>query len=160
MNGHLSSEQVSRWMIGDRAEQEGEHVQKCPECAARVAELESAIALFRECVRDCGESYGRPDMPLLAGVRRARRNFAARPSRWAPGAAALLLLAAIPIYTNSRDRRREAEMARADAALLEQVDAGISRAVPAPMEPLVKLVMWNSGSGNQAQDKAKTGEIR
>ena len=152
MNGHLSGEQVSQWMIGERTVHEHEHVRQCPECAAKVAELEFAIVQFRESVRGFGESYGSPEISSPAGVRRARRNFAARPSRWAPVAAALVLLAAIPIYTNSRDRRRAAEMARADAALLEQVDAGISRAVPAPMEPLVKLVSWNSGS--------ETGEIR
>lgn len=141
-------------MIAEPTVHEHEHVCQCPECAAKVAELESAIAQFRESVRDCGERYGRPEIPLPGGVRRARRNFAARPSRWAPVAAALLLLAAIPIYTNSRDRRRQAEMARADAALLEQVDAGVSRAVPAPMEPLVELISWN------ANGTPKTGETR
>ena len=154
MNKHFSSEQISRWMIGERTAQDEEHARQCPECAAKVAGFESAIVLFRESVRACGDSYRRPEIPLLAGVRRARRNFVARPSRWAPVAAALVLLAAIPIYTNSRDRRRQAEMARADAALLEQVDVEISRAVPAPMEPLVELVSWNTNGASQ------TGETR
>ena len=143
MNGHLSSEQVSRWMTGERTDREEEHVRLCPECAAQLAGLESAIALFRDSVRDCGEMYDRPTFA---------RGFGARRFRWASIAAALLLLAAIPFYTNSRDRRREAETARADTVLLEQVDTEISRAVPAPMEPLVKLVSWNSSS--------ETGEIR
>jgi hypothetical protein len=146
MNEHFSSEQFSRWMIGERSDREEEHVRECPECAARLAGLESAISMFRDSVRDCGELYGPPKLSLPS------KAWSVRPSRWASVAAALLLLAAIPIYTNSRDRRRQAEMARADAALLEQVDAEISRAVPAPMEPLVKLVSWNSGS--------ETGEIR
>jgi len=154
MNEHLSSEQISRWMIGERSAQDEEHARECPECAAKVARFESAITLFRQSVQDCGERYARPDIPLPAGVRRARRSFAARPSRWAPVAAALVLLAAIPIYTNSRERRRQAEMARADAALLEQVDVQISRAVPAPMEPLVSLVSWNTSGASH------TGETR
>ncbi|MBZ5594253.1 MAG: hypothetical protein LAP39_18585 [Acidobacteriia bacterium] len=154
MNGHFSSQQISRWMIGERTAQEQEHARQCPDCTAQVASLESAIALFRDSVGVSGEMYGRPELPLHTGVQRARRGIAARPSRWAPVAAALLLLAAIPIYTNSRDRRRQAELARADAALLEQVDAGISRAVPAPMEPLVKLVSWNTNG------TTKTGATR
>ena len=145
MNGHLSSEQVSRWMIGEPAAAQEEHARQCPECAAKLVGLESAIALFRDSVRDCGEFYGR----LRVSAAKAQ---SVRPYRWASVAAALLLLAAIPMYTSSRERRRAAEMARADAVLLEQVDAEISRAVPAPMEPLVKLVSWNSGS--------ETGEIR
>lgn len=146
MNGHLSSEQLSRWMIGERADPQEEHIHDCPECAARLAGVESAIALFRASVRNSGELCGPPRLSLPSNA------WSVRSSRWASVAAALLLLAAIPVYRNSRDRRRQAEMARADAALLEQVDAGISRAVPAPMEPLVKLVSWNSGS--------ETGEIR
>ena len=160
MNGHLSSEQVTRWMTGERTDREEEHVRQCLECAAKIAGLESAMTRFRDSVRDCGERYGSVRLSLPARQPAIRLGFLARPSRWASVAAALLLLAAIPIYTNSRDRRREAEMARADAALLEQVDAGISRAVPEPMEPLVKLVSWNSGSENHANDQAKTGEIR
>jgi hypothetical protein len=152
MSGHLSSEQISRWMIGERTDREQEHARQCPECAAQVANLGSAIALFRDSARDCGEMYGYPKFGLPARTQSVRAGFMGRPSRWASVVAALLLLAAIPIYTNSRDRRRAAEMARADALLLEQVDAGISRAVPAPMEPLVKLVSWNS--------EPRTGEPR
>jgi len=152
MNQHLSREQISRWMIGEATALERDHVCGCPDCAATVARMEGAVALFRDAVEECGARYaGSPQVPLSAGVRRARRTFAARPSRWAPAAAVLLLLAALPIYTNSRERRREAERARADAALLEQVDAEISRAVPGPMEPLVKLVSWNAASGEQTR---------
>lgn len=154
MNGHFSSEQISRWKIGDRTAEEQEHSHQCPDCAAKVADLESAVALFRDSVRESGESCGCPALPLSSGIRRARRGLRAQPSRWAPVAAVLLLLAAIPIYTNSRERRRQAEIARADAALLAQVDAGISRAVPAPMEPLVKLVSWSTNS------TTKIGETR
>lgn len=157
MSGHFSSEQVSRWTIGERTDREEEHVRQCPECSAKLAGLDSAIALFRVSVRDCGELYGRPNVFLPSKGRRV--PFLARPSRWASVAAALLLLAAIPVYTNFRDRRRAAEMAR-DAVLLEQVDAEISRAVPAPMEPLVKLVSWNSGAEEQANSTTKTGETR
>ena len=154
MNGHLSSEQISRWMAGERTQWELEHVRECQECAGRLSGLAAALGLFRDSVRDCGERYGSVRLSLPA--KETRLGSLVRPSRWASATAALLLLAAIPIYTHSRERRREVELARADAALLAQVDAGISRAVPAPMEPLVKLVAWN----DQTNDKVKTGEIR
>jgi hypothetical protein len=148
MNEHFSPEQISRWMIGERTGQEEEHARLCPDCAAKVAGFESAIALFRESVRECGERYGGAAPKLPA---RSSRMWS---FRWASVAVALLLLAAVPIYKNSRDQRRQAEMARADAALMEQVDVEISRAVPAPMEPLVKLVSWNTTV------TVKTGESR
>jgi hypothetical protein len=55
--------------------------------------------------------------------------------------AAILLLSLIPIYNGARAHEHKAQMAR-DATLLEQVDAEVSRPVPASMEPLVNLVAW------------------
>ena len=72
--------------------------------------------------------------------------------RWALAAAALLVLAVVPIYRNAQDRQRQAEIARADTLLLEQVDAEVSRAVPRPMEPLVKLVSWDFSSTIQNEE--------
>ena len=58
-------------------------------------------------------------------------------------AVVMVLLAAIPIY-RSRERQRPADTSLEDAVLLEQIDAGVSRSVPAPMEPLTGLVSWSS----------------
>ena len=51
-------------------------------------------------------------------------------------------------------------MARADALLLEQVDAEVSRAVPRPMEPLAKLVSWDFSSTDERDGKTRNEEIR
>ncbi len=67
-----------------------------------------------------------------------------QPMRWALIAAALLMLVAIPIYQGAKEKQRRVERAKADALLLEQVDAGVSRAVPQPMEPLLRLVTWDA----------------
>jgi hypothetical protein len=80
--------------------------------------------------------------------------------RWALVAAALLVLAAVPVYRNVQDRQRQAEIARADALLLEQVDAEVSRAVPRPMEPLVKLVSWDFSATDGSDEKTQNEEIR
>ena len=79
--------------------------------------------------------------------------------RWVLVAAALLVLA-VPIYRNAQDRQRQAEIARADALLLEQVDAEVSRAVPRPMEPLVKLVSWDFSATDGRDEKTGNEEIR
>ena len=48
----------------------------------------------------------------------------------------------VPICKDSSDRRREAEALEADVRLWEEVNAQVSRSVPAPLEPLMKLVAW------------------
>ncbi len=161
MNGHLSSDQISRWLIGERTAAEEQHARECPECRAELARLESAIALFRSSARDWSEQWGtsfQAAAGLSPGVGAPRNTW-----RWAWIAAAALLLAAIPLYTRARDRQRRAERARADAALIEQVDAGVSRAVPASMEPLVQLVQWGpglAGEENQPGNRINKGEYR
>ena len=160
MSRHLSSREVSQWMIGERTPQQEQHVRQCPECGAEVASMEAALALFRGSVRHWSDRQVRVPRPLAPT--RGSRGYPARPLplRWALLAAALLVLAAVPVYRNAQDRQRQAEAARADALLLEQVDAEVSRAVPRPMEPLVKLVSWDFSSTDGRDEKNGNEEIR
>ena len=164
MSQHLSSRQVSQWMIGERTPQQEQHVRQCPECGAELARMEAALGLFRGSVRHWSDRQVRVFRPLTPT--RGSRGYPARPLpvRWALAAATLLLLAAVPIYRNVQVRQRQAEIARADALLLEQVDAEVSRAVPRPMEPLAKLVSWDfsatDGRDENRRDTTKNEEIR
>jgi anti-sigma factor RsiW len=164
MSQHLSSREVSQWMIGERTPQQEQHVRQCPECGAELARMEAALGLFRGSVRHWSDRQVRVFRPLTPT--RGSRGYPARPLpvRWALAAATLLLLAAVPIYRNVQVRQRQAEIARADALLLEQVDAEVSRAVPRPMEPLVKLVSWDFTSTDERdqnrRDKTRNEEIR
>ena len=56
--------------------------------------------------------------------------------RWILAAAAVFVIAAIPVLRYASELRRE----RADALFLESVDARLSRTVPAAMEPLIGSV--------------------
>jgi anti-sigma factor RsiW len=136
---HLSAEQISQWMIGDRHPQLERHVAECDECRGELAQLENTLVQFRGAVRDWSGS----------AVPQAWQQPASRGPwfswlRLVIAAATLFFLVALPVYWNSRVRERAAEAARADALLLERVDSSISRAVPEPMEPLVNMVTWNS----------------
>ena len=153
MSQHLSSGEISQWMIGERTPQQEHHVRQCSECGAEVARMEAALGLFRDSVRHWSDGQVRVPRPLTPEPR-------PQPIRWVLVAAALLVLAAVPIYRNAQDRQRQAEIARADALLLEQVDAEVSRAIPRPMEPLVKLVSWDFSSTDGSDEKTRNEEIR
>lgn len=135
MSGHLSAEEIAKWMAGERTADAERHVRQCPRCGAEVARLEETLTQFRGAVRGWSERLAPP--PRLV---EARRPIV--PAKWALTVAALVMLAAIPVFWSATDRRREAEQERADAALLEQVDAAVSRRVPSPMEPLMTLIAW------------------
>ena len=132
MSEHLSSQRISQWMMGDRAPEEERHVLACAECAAEVARLEAALAGFRSSVRHWSDLEG------ALAARHASRRLRWRPARWALAGLTLLLVATVPIYRSTRSSRTVG-MAPSDALLLEQVDTEVSRSVPRPMEPLLKL---------------------
>jgi hypothetical protein len=133
MNPHLTPEQVSNWLLGDRPPDRARHLHDCADCSREVELMESALRDFRSAVAD----WDAP--PPSIEVERPRVPLAAR---WAVTAAAAIALAMVPVYLHQR--RAAADSARADAVLLEQVDAEVSQAVPRPMEPLVPLVSWSS----------------
>ena len=131
MSQHLSAEEISNWMIGGRTPQSEQHVRDCPQCQAEVDRLEETLVQFRGSVRS------------LTVPPAAWKTARPQPLRWVLAVATLFILAAVPIYRNFADRQQ----ARADAILLEQIDAALSRTVPAPMEPLTRLVSWKPEKG-------------
>jgi hypothetical protein len=164
MSQHLSSGEISQWMIGERTPQQEQHVGQCSECGAELARMEAALELFRGSVRHWSGRQRRAEPPAIGSISPGRWGSSIQPMRWALAAAALLVLAAVPVYRSVQDRQRQAEIARADALLLEQVDAEVSRAVPRPMEPLAKLVSWDfsstEGRDENRRDTTRNEEIR
>jgi hypothetical protein len=147
MNEHLSPEDMSRWFAGERSPDLQRHAGECEACSARLDRLESSLAEFRGSVHDwsAAQPAAAPPMVWRLPVRHLVRT-------WILAAASLLILASGPVWWHFRQQARAAEMARADA-LLQQVDAEISRAVPRTMEPLVSLVTWGSGPTDESQNK-------
>jgi hypothetical protein len=143
MNRHLSSEQISQWMAGERTPDQEVHLQKCPRCAAELADLEATMRSFGDSVRRWSEQRSGAAPQSLRHVLLGHSRTI-RPMRWALAVAALLIAVAIPFYRSAMNEQHQQELAKADAALLEQIDAEVSRAVPPPMEPLIELVAWDS----------------
>lgn len=139
MNQHLSSEQISKWLAGERTAQEELHLQECSQCAGELSRVEETFKMFRGSVVRLSEQE-RGSVPRMI---RARRHV--QPLRWAVAVAILSIALAVPFYRAANERHRQ-QMAKADAALLEQIDTEVSRAVPAPMEPLIDLVAWDSSN--------------
>jgi len=158
MNQHLSPEQIDRWMAGERPAASEQHTRECPECRAKIAKYEGTLSQFRGAVHEWSEQQSTQTV-WKAGASPRRWTF--QPMRWALAGVALLLIAAIPVYRNVQEKQRAAEqarveMAQADAALLEQVDAEISRPVAPTLDPLVKLVAWDSTATGAAANEQNT----
>jgi hypothetical protein len=142
MRVHLSSEQISRWMAGDRTPDADQHLRECARRAAETARLKTLLAEFRSSVIAWSALQKGAEAPERWTPLEHRRGFARGVLRWKLAAAALAIAIVVPICKNSSDRRRETEAFEADVQLWEEVNAQVSRSVPAPLEPLMKLVVW------------------
>ena len=131
MNSHLSSEEMYRWLSGEHLAEVEEHFRECPACRTELLQFRNALAGFRT-------SLEKSPVPAVRWKQSSQRL-----SRWVLASAALSLMVAAPMYWNARQQRAiqtNEDQAKADELLLERVNAGLSRSVPASMEPLMQLI--------------------
>jgi len=144
---HLSSEQVSAWIAGDRPEQFAAHLQDCAECRAEISAFESVTGALRSQLQQAASSTR---IPAFQPKGESFWGGRLSGSRWALACALTAALIAIPIYQQQHKTLQQKNIPPApvlsseisDAALLQQVDAQLSRGVPGSMEPLTALV-WS-----------------
>lgn len=145
MMEHLSSRRIAEWMVGNRTAEEELHVSVCLKCRRELEWLNGSVSLFAASVRGWSEQQ-RPDTTLTPAQidDRSRRavphRMGSHPLRWATAAASLLMLISGAVYQHRATEDRRAATARADAALMEQVDTEVSQSVPSTLEPLEQLM--------------------
>ena len=124
---HLTQEEIHQWLSGEPGNGVEEHFRDCPACQVELTQLRDALAGFRSSLEQ---------WPVPA-IRRPHGRHAV--PRWILVTAGLSLLVAAPVYWNTR-AQRVADQVNSDQLLMERVHTGLSRAVPASMEPLMQLV--------------------
>lgn len=134
-NEHLDREAMDRYLAGEGGAVAEQHLAECAACRQEVEQVELALSGFRDSARLWSRTH-RP-VEWMPSHRPAPRRL--MPLRWAATATAAIVLVGIPLYRNYSKRRAEAQ-AKADAVLLEEIGADISRPAPEPLEPLIKLV--------------------
>ena len=127
MNSHLSSDQTCKWLAGERGTEEQQHLRDCPVCRAELNQFEHALTGFRSSLQES-------PVPAVNYLR-TRQIL----PRWVLATAAVALMLAGPVYWNAR-QQHSIEQSKTDELLLERVNAGLSRSVPASMEPLMQLI--------------------
>lgn len=148
MSGHLSSAEISEWLAGIRASGAERHLAQCAGCAAELERASEPLTRFGAATRAWCAAQAPASRPELieSTVRRRRRVASMRVVL----AAAAALMVAAPVYYQ---HQRALEVARQDEALLEQVQTEVSRSAPEPMQPLEKLVAWNSPAGQSGSSQ-------
>jgi anti-sigma factor RsiW len=143
MIAHLSSEQLSEYMVGRPGpgfdQQVAKHVQNCPACRAELANFREALGEFRGAVRawskDQANEYQKNALAIPTAPPDPHPRTASHQLAWA------VLIAIVCVIASFVVPRQPGDNALAsDAVLLNRVDTQVSRTVPSSMEPLMKLV--------------------
>jgi hypothetical protein len=139
MRAHLTGEQFSRRMLGERSANAEAHLQECAQCEAEVVQLAATLTEFRSSVRAWSEQQDRPRWASAQATAKGNRAWMTG-AYWA--AAALLTGLVFGGYLPQRPAKMAATTP-ADTVLLTEWDRQVSRTVPGPMEPLTRLVSWD-----------------
>ncbi|HEY2383320.1 MAG TPA: hypothetical protein VGK48_19265 [Terriglobia bacterium] len=148
MNNHLTSEQISSWLIGEKTSEEENHLLGCAQCTAELDAVRHAFSEFRNSAVDWADRERAGVVPSIAGLGRASHRAAVRHLRLLAAAALVLVVTVVPIYRKSIEQQHEAEAMREsalDAELLERVNAHLSQTVPVSLQPLTALASAASG---------------
>ena len=140
MNQHLSTEQIDRLMAGDAPAADKRHVEECADCSAQLARARETLSSFGQAVKRCAEHHRGAEVPSGVFVQARQRSVTNRRLRWAMGTAAVIGVAAIPVFKGIAYRQREVQ-SREDSLLLEQVNQHVSRVVPESMEPFMDFLL-------------------
>ena len=141
MSYHLSAQQQSEWLMGDRPWPVRRHLSACELCRLEIASMESAIGGYRALVRNWSASETRKSA-LQPRVRQFSLKEVAFWS-WMATAATLICLFAVHLVMSPKSvQTAGADPVMTDATLLQEVDRQLSRTVPGPMQPLSTVISW------------------
>jgi len=126
---HLSSEQMSDWILGERKPDVERHLEACSECHREIVGLQSGLLAFKHSVH---EWAGQPAALQPAVARRGNWG-------WAAVTAAAMGIILLPLYLDVRQDQHNVAGAE-DSLLLDEVNTRLARTVPRSMEHLMELM--------------------
>ncbi len=157
MNEHLSANEISDWILGERPRTAQSHLRHCETCRTKVTLFENTLTEFRQSARvwSAGELTKLPVSSRLTNPHRL--SLVMSGGLGAVAAAAVLLVIYLhPVHPTEQP----VTPAISDAALMSQVDDALSRDVPDALTPLTKLVTWEDSVESQSDATEKRGVSR
>ena len=128
---HLSSKQMSEWILGERKPELERHLEACSECHREIVGLQSGLQAFKQSVHE----WAAQPAALQPSPAAARRGSWG----WAPVTAAAMGIVLLPLYLDVRQTQHNVAGAE-DSLLLDEVNTRLARTVPRSMEHLMALM--------------------
>jgi anti-sigma factor RsiW len=144
MNSHLSQEQFARCFVGLGTHEERQHVTECAECGAELNVFGNTVSALRHGIRGRVDTHveSRATTSIPVSIQPATRGI--RKLRWGLATAAVLFVGMVPFVTSEKPESvsvtTKVAAETSPDALMNAINAHLSRTVPAPMEPMMSLL--------------------
>jgi hypothetical protein len=144
MSNHFSQEQFAKYIVGQSAKAELQHLSECPQCSAELEQFNNTLSEFRTIVRDRIDDRI-ASHPLMPALKPARASIAFFNLAWIGAVVAALVL---PLFISEPKPRKpvvqpavvETSGDISPDAVMQRVNLHLSRTLPAPMEPMMDLI--------------------
>jgi anti-sigma factor RsiW len=130
--------------VGLGTHEERQHVTECAECGAELNGFGNTVSSLRHAIRGRVDAQveSRPAAAIPVLIQPATPGI--RKLRWALATAAVLLVGMVPFVTSEKPEAvavtTEEPAETSPDALMNAINAHLSRTVPAPMEPMMSLL--------------------
>ena len=155
MKRHLSSQQMSEWVLGKSSPEIERHLHECPSCRVEASRFSEALAGFRNSVRRWSENQIDVELPRLSKMDEPRPWASFQSLRWARVAVAAFTVVGFWAVLHFSEHG-VADPAATDVELLQRIDQAVSRSVPPALKPLGELVSWEGASQAGSAEPGRT----
>jgi len=148
MDQHLSSKEISGWVLGERSAEAERHARECASCQAELALFGTAMLAFGRSAHHWAAQECGPEAKTIRRIKQAPYHAAANAIGWITLAVALCILAILSAHRGP-EPRISPTVADDDTVLFERLDAQLSQTLPSSMQPLTKLVSWQESKSGR-----------
>src|SRR5262249_50303713 len=143
MNKHLTDDQIAKCGAGQSTGEERRHIQECTACQGKLDRLDNSISLFRSAIRDRIDARVALHAPEI--LLEERPLVVTTPLwQWTVVIVVSFVLITIPFFITRPQQFIDSASSATDAdTLMREINLHLSRTIPAPMEPIMKLIPDN-----------------
>jgi anti-sigma factor RsiW len=137
MKNHLSEQQFAQCVVAGATGKVRQHLSQCRDCSAQLVAFAQTVSSVRENIRATVDARvaATPHAAFTAPVE-DKRLPALQWARLALTAVVVLALGSAPLFLTIHETSEQVSA----EALMDSIDAHLSRTVPSPMEPIMSLV--------------------
>lgn len=152
MSRHLSSDEISQWVLNERTPDAEQHLESCSDCRAEVAAFKTTLSLFRTSAHNWADRQLSSEAQTMRRIQQAPYRGMLHTVCLAAAMMALCALSMMSLRERSFTPAPVAAAAAApeapvsDAALLERVDGQVSQTIPTSLAPLDNALSWENTS--------------